>query len=50
MLWLFCRRCAGMFKSPVIVALRPYCQGKHTHPLGVLAARSVGQRLRVHRR
>src|SRR5258708_36126356 len=28
MLWLFCRRCAGMFRSPVIVALCPYCQSK----------------------
>jgi Zn finger protein HypA/HybF involved in hydrogenase expression len=32
MLWLFCRRCAGLFKSPVIVALCPYCQSKRTHP------------------
>ena len=23
MLWLFCRRCAGLFKAPVIVALCP---------------------------
>ena len=28
MLWLFCRRCAGMFRSAVIVALCPYCQSK----------------------
>ena len=30
MLWLFCRRCAGVFKSPVIVARCPYCQSKRT--------------------
>jgi hypothetical protein len=30
MLWLFCRRCAGLFRSPVIVALCPYCQGERT--------------------
>jgi hypothetical protein len=30
MLWLFCRRCAGIFKSPVIVALCPYCQSERT--------------------
>jgi hypothetical protein len=28
MLWLFCRRCAGIFRTPVIVALCPYCQGE----------------------
>jgi hypothetical protein len=30
MLWLFCRRCAGRFRTPVIVALCPYCQGERT--------------------
>jgi hypothetical protein len=30
MVWLFCRRCAGLFRSPVIVALCPYCQGERT--------------------
>jgi hypothetical protein len=33
MLWLFCRRCAGMFRKPVIVALCPYCQSKRTYSL-----------------
>jgi hypothetical protein len=30
MLWLFRRRCAGIFRTPVIVALSPYCQGERT--------------------
>jgi hypothetical protein len=30
MLWLVCRRCAGRFRTPVIVALCPYCQGERT--------------------
>ena len=30
MLWLFCRRCAGILSTPVIVALCPFCQGERT--------------------
>jgi len=32
MVWLFCRRCAGLFRSPVIVALCPTAKRAAARP------------------
>jgi hypothetical protein len=58
MRWLFCRRCTGLFRSPVIVALCPTARASAHIPVppeppaprAVGRARTPNHPLRMHRR